>query len=288
MHYKEYKKILSPKNGMNLYRGCTHGCIYCDSRSKCYRMDHDFLDVEIKTNADIMLDRELGSKRKKVMVATGSMTDPYLHLEKELKLTQKCLEVIYKHGCGATMITKSDLILRDLGLLKKINERAKCVVQLTLTTFDDNLTHVLEPNVADTKRRAQVLEIMRDNGIPTVVWLCPILPFINDSLENLKGILDICKRAKVKGIICFGMGMTLREGNREYFYQKLDEHFPGLKQKYIQAFGNSYIISSPNEKELWNYFTAFCKENNVMYDANEIFEYLKTMPAENKDQLAFI
>jgi len=280
MHFVNAKGILSAKNGMNLYRGCQHGCIYCDSRSNCYNMNHDFEDVEIKENSIDLLDKALSSKRQKCMVGMGSMTDPYIPLENELKYTRRALEVIYNHGFGVTLITKSDMILRDIELLKKINQTTKCVVQMTLTTFDDNLCKIIEPNVCTSSRRCEVLKILHDNGIPTVVWLCPILPYINDTKENIDGILKYCADAKVKGIICFGMGLTLRDGNREYFYQKLDEHFPGLKKRYITEFGNSYNLPSPKNRELMTLFYQKCAENNIMCDVKNIFDYLNTFESK--------
>ncbi len=225
MHYKEVKTILSANNGMNVYRGCTHGCIYCDSRSKCYKMEHDFEDIEVKVNAPELLENALRKKRKKCMIGTGSMCDPYMHIETELNHTRKCLEIIDRYGFGLSIQTKSDRILRDLDLLKSINNKSKCVVQMTMTTYDENLCKLIEPAVCTTKKRYEVLKKMRDNGIPTIVWLDPILPFINDTEENLKGILDYCIDAEVIGIICFGMGLTLREGSREYFYKNLMSTF---------------------------------------------------------------
>jgi len=284
MHYKEVKGILSSENGMNLYRGCTHGCIYCDSRSKCYSFDHDFEDIEIKSNAPLLLEKRLASKREKCMIGTGSMTDPYIHLEETIQSTRKCLEVIDKYGFGVTIITKSNRILRDLDLLKKINKKTKCVVQMTLTTYDEELCKIIEPHVSTTKERFETLKIMNENNIPTVVWLDPILPFINDTKENLLGILNYCIQAKVHGIICFSMGLTLREGNREYFYQKLDEHFPGLKDKYIKKYGNRYEILSDKNNELMRLFQETCKKHNIESDYRKIFKYLRTFP-ENKEQL---
>lgn len=275
MHYVKAKSILSNGNGLNIYRGCTHGCIYCDSRSKCYNMNHDFCDIEVKENAIELLEGSLIKKRDKCMIGLGSMSDPYMGIEKNICYTRKFLELIYKYGFGATLITKSDLVLRDLDLLKKINEKSKCVVQMTLTSYLDEISKKIEPNVCVTSKRFEVLKVLRDNGIPTVVWLSPILPFINDDLDNLKGILNYCLEAKVKGIICFGFGLTLRDGNREYFYEKLDELYPGLKDKYIKYYGNSYGCMSYKNKELMNYFIKFCKDNNIMYDYNEIFDYLK-------------
>jgi len=250
MHYKEYKAILSPQNGMNIYRGCTHGCIYCDSRSKCYQMQHDFEDIEIKTDAPKMLEAELRKKRKKGMIGTGAMTDSYMPLEAKVQYTRGCLEVIEKYGFGLAIQTKSKLILRDLDLLRSINEKAKCVVQMTLTTYDEQLCKKLEPNVCTTRERWEVLEKMQENGIPTVVWFCPLLPFINDTEENLRGILSYCIKAKVWGVLNFGIGLTLREGDREYYYAALDRHFPGLKEKYQQKYGNSYSVTSDNNKQL--------------------------------------
>ena len=274
MHEVNVKGILSAKNGMNIYRGCLHGCIYCDSRSLCYQMNHKFEDVEVKANAVGLLENTLRRKRNKCMIGTGAMSDPYMPIEEKLGNMRKCLEVIERYGFGVTMITKSTKVLRDLDLLKKINEKSKCVVQMTLTTYDEDLCRIVEPNVETTYERFRALEILRYNGIPTVVWLCPILPFINDTEENIRGILDYCVRAKVKGIINFDMGVTLRDGNREYFYKKLDEHFPGLKEKYIRMYGNSYQLSSPNSRQLNMIYKSECIKNGIMCDVNECFEYL--------------
>ncbi len=285
MHFTEAKSILSQRNGMNLYRGCTHGCIYCDSRSKCYGFSHAFEDIEVKKNAPELLEKALRSKRKPCMIGTGAMCDPYMHCEKELKLTRKCLEIIEKYGFGATVQTKSDLILRDLDLLKSINEKSKCVVQMTLTTYDEELCKILEPNVCTTRERVKVLEICRDNGIPTVVWLSPVLPFINDTKENINGILDYCINAKVHGIICFGMGVTLREGDREYFYAALDRHFPGMKEKYHKKYGFSYELNSDNNNELMGIFRKRCREHGIISNVNECFSYLHEFP-EKYEQLS--
>ncbi len=276
VHFENVKGILSPKGNMNIYRGCTHGCIYCDSRSTCYNMDHGFEDVLVKTNAPTLLETALKSKRKKMMVGMGSMSDPYMHCEKDLLHTRKCLEIVDRYGFGFTLITKSDLVLRDLDLIKSINDKSKAVIQMTLTTFDEDLCRILEPDVATTKQRFDALMKLKEAGIPTVVWLCPVLPFINDTEENLLGILDYCIKAGVKGIICFDMGLTLREGNREYFYRKLDRHFPGMKEKYIRTFGDSYYCTSANNRKLMKIFRSVCKENGIMYNTDEIFEYLHT------------
>ncbi|MBP5310028.1 MAG: radical SAM protein, partial [Lachnospiraceae bacterium] len=276
MHFVDAKGILTANNGqcgMNIYRGCSHGCIYCDSRSKCYRFTHPFEDIEVKQNAPELLENALKSKRKRCMIATGAMSDPYMHCEEKLRMTRKCLKIIAKYGFGAAIQTKSDRILEDIDLLDTINKNAKCVVQMTLTTYDDRLCSIIEPNVCNTKRRIEVLERMKDRGIPTVVWLSPILPYINDTEANIESIISECIRVDVKGIICFGMGMTLREGDREYYYDALDKHFPGLKQKYIETYGNAYELDSPNSKSLMRLFKDMCKKNGIMYRPDECFEY---------------
>lgn len=287
MHFVEAKSILSNNNGMNLYRGCTHGCIYCDSRSKVYNMNHEFEDIEVKQNALTLLEKALKSKKKKCMIGSGSMSDPYMPVESKLEYTRKSLELIYKYGFGCTLITKSDLVLRDLDLLIKINKQSKCVVQMTLTTFDDKLCKVLEPNVCTTTRRIEVLKILNKHNIPTIVWLCPLLPYINDTKENIQNILNACIESNVKGILCFGIGLTLREGNREYFYEQLDKYFPSLKNKYIKQYGNSYEITSKNHYELMNYFKNTCRENNIMYNIHEMFEYLSEFPVKNEQLTLF-
>jgi len=282
MHYADYKSILSPQNGMNLYRGCTHGCIYCDSRSKCYQMDHPFEDIEVKRNAVQIFEQQLRRKRKPCMIGTGSMCDPYLHLESELCLTRQCLALIDRYGFGATVLTKSDRILRDMDLLKSINRNSKCIVQMTLTTFDDKLCRILEPNVSVTSQRITVLKEMQKAEIPTVVWLCPILPFINDTEDNLRSILSACIDANVKGIVNFGFGVTLRDGNREYFYRQLDKHFPGLKERYIQHYGTAYECNSPNNSYLTHIFQQECIANGILYEPDKIFRYLHSF--ENKQE----
>lgn len=288
MHTVKAKGILSRDNGMNLYRGCTHGCIYCDSRSKCYQMDHAFEDIEVKENALELLDKALLSKKKRCMIGTGAMTDPYVPLEEKLRMTRGALEIIERHGFGVAIQTKSCRILRDLDVLKKINDKSKAVVQMTLTTHDDVLCRILEPNVSVTSERVAALKQFRDAGIPTVVWLCPILPYINDTRENIEGILHSCMDAGVKGILCFNMGLTLREGNREYFYMQLDRHFPGMKQRYIRSFGNAYELNSHRNEELMRLFHRTCEKAGILHDNREIFAYLHGFPEKEPDtQISF-
>lgn len=278
MHFVEAKGILSSNNGMNIYRGCTHGCIYCDSRSKCYGFTHEFEDIEVKINAPQLLEKALKSKRKKCMIGTGAMCDPYLHIEENLKLTRKCLELIDQYEYGVAVQTKSTRVLRDMDLLKSINDKTKAVVQMTMTTYDETLCKILEPNVSTTKERFETLLQFKEAGIPTVVWLTPILPLINDTEENIRGILEYCVEAGVKGIICFGMGVTLRDGNREYFYKVLDKHFPGIKNKYIRTYGNAYDIPSPNNEKLLEIFKEVCVKNGMIYQIKECFQYLHEFP----------
>lgn len=286
MHFVKAKGILSASNGMNLYRGCQHGCIYCDSRSKCYQMDHPFEDIEVKENAIELLEQALKARRKPCMIGTGAMTDPYTPAEFTLGMTRRALELIHKYRFGAAIQTKSHHILRDLDILEQINRQTKAVVQMTLTTYDDPLARILEPNVSVTSQRFDALCRFRDAGIPTVVWLCPLLPFINDTEENMLGILELCRQARVKGIIYFGAGLTLREGNREYYYAQLDRHFPGLKQRYIRTFGNSYELSSPNRARLDRLFHGFCERHGIWHDNDRIFSYLHRFE-EQTDQMSF-
>lgn len=281
MHYVKVKGILSPSNGMNLYRGCSHGCIYCDSRSKCYQMNHDFEDIEVKENALELLEAALRRKRKRCMIGTGAMTDPYIPLEKKLGYTRKALLLIEKYGFGVALQTKSDLVLRDLDILRRINEKTKAVVQMTLTTADEKLCRIIEPNVSTTNERFEALKALRDAGIPTVVWLCPVLPFINDTEENIRTILGMCVKAGVRGVLCFGMGLTLREGNREYFYRQLDIHFPRLKERYIRTYGNNYVVDSPRSTELMRLYHRICEENGILHNNDQIFEYLRKFEEKN-------
>ena len=286
MHYVKVKGILSARGGMNLYRGCQHGCIYCDARSQCYQMHHVFEDIEVKENAVELLEAALRAKRKPCMIGTGSMTDPYMPLEMELGMTRKALEVIEKYGFGVTVLTKSDRVLRDLDLLQRINKQTKAVVQMTLTTYDEQLCRKIEPNVSTTAQRVAALRQLRDAGIPTVVWLCPILPFMNDTPENIRGILEYCAEAGVKGIIQFGMGVTLREGNREYFYAQLDRKFPGLKELYIRTYGNAYEIPSPRNRELMTLFHDTCERYGIWHENGQVFRYLDELEEET-DQISF-
>lgn len=277
MHFADAKGILSAGNGMNIYRGCLHGCVYCDARSDCYQMKHSFEDIEVKRNAPQLLEAALKSKRERCVIGTGAMSDPYLPLESELCIMRQCLQIIDRYGFGAAVLTKSDLVLRDIDLLQSINRKALAVVQMTLTTLDDDLCRIVEPNICSTSARYNALCRFRERGIPTVVWFTPLLPYINDTEQNIRGILKLAADAGVYGVISFGMGMTLRSGDREYYYSKLDEHFPGLKQRYIREFGADYEIPSPHAEELQRLFVSECKRLGLEYRNRVIFDYMKTI-----------
>ena len=280
MHYVKAKGIFTSDYGINLYRGCTHGCIYCDSRSAVYNINHKFEDIEVKENAVELLKKEL-IKRKPCMIGTGAMTDPYIPLEKRLEHVRKSLKLVYRYGFGRACITKSDLVLRDIDLLKKINEKTKAVVQVTMTTADDDLCRMIEPNVCVTSRRVEVLQRLKEENIPTVVWLCPLLPHINDTEENINALLDSCIDAEVKGVLNMGMGLSLREGNREYFYEQLDKRFPGIKERHIEEYGDSYFIHSRDDRRLRRILRKRCEEHGIMHNQDEIFSYLHEFPQKS-------
>lgn len=287
MHFVQVKGLLSNQNGMNVYRGCSHGCIYCDSRSKCYGFTHPFEDIEVKENAVDLLEKALKSKRKRCMISTGAMCDPYLHVEESLEMTKKCLQVIQRYQFGVSIQTKSTRILRDIDLLRQINETAKTVIQMTMTTYNEDLCRIVEPNVSTTKERFEALLRFKEAGIPTIVWLTPILPFLNDTEENINGILQYCIAAGVKGIICFDMGLTLRDGDREYYYQALDWYFPGLKERYIKTYGNAYQLSSPRNEQLMSLFKETCAKYGIMSKPEECFAYMRQLPDRYIQQSLF-
>lgn len=280
MHKVKAKGILSASNGINIYRGCLHGCIYCDSRSDCYQMKHKFEDIEVKENAPELLEKTLSSKRKPCMIGTGAMSDPYIPLEKDLRIMRKCLEIIEKYSFGVTVHTKSSSVMRDIDILEKINRKSKAVLQMTLTTADENLCKIIEPNVSSTAERVRTLNEFHNANIPTVVWLSPFLPFINDTQENIDALLDYCIKAGVKGIICFKIGVTLRNGDREYFYSQLDRFFPGMKERYMRTYGNSYEVLSPNSDYLMKRIENVCQNEGIMFGIDRVFSYLRKY--ENK------
>ena len=278
MHFTDAKSLLTRNNGMNLYRGCAHGCVYCDSRSVCYQFTHPFEDIEVKQNAAELLEEILRKRRNRIVISTGSMSDPYQPCERELKLTRRCLELIERYGFGASVITKSDLVLRDIDLFDSINRKAKSVLQMTLTIADDRLSRILEPNVCTTSRRYEVLKKFQERNIPAVVWMTPILPFLTDTEENMRTILEYCFDAGVKGIVLWNAGLTLRDGDREYYYRALDRHFPGLSAEYRKMYGNAYEVNSPDCEKLMRVFHSECEKHGVIHDPDACFRYIAEIP----------
>lgn len=287
MHFVEAKSLLTKWNGMNIYRGCAHGCVYCDSRSECYHFQYPFEDIEIKKNAPDLLEKILRSKRKTCVISFGYMCDPYQPCEKDLKLTRTCLTLLEQYGFGATVTTKSDLVLRDMDLFCSIKEKAKAVVQMTLTVADEELSKKLEPGVCNTKRRYEVLKEFQKNDIPTVVWMSPILPYLTDTKENVKALMEYCFDAGVKGIICYGMGVTLRAGDREYYYRALDKYFPGLSDRYREKYGNSYEVLSERSEELMAFFSKECEKRGVLHTPEDCFRYIREMPKQYEQMSLF-
>ncbi|MGN1423591.1 MAG: SPL family radical SAM protein [Oscillospiraceae bacterium] len=282
MHFVRAKGLLSAKNGMNVYRGCLHGCIYCDARSDCYNMPHAFEDIAVKENAPELLAAALRSKRRRCMIGTGAMCDPYLPIEKELEITRRCLEIIERERFGVSVLTKSDLIMRDIDLLENINNTAKAVVQITVTTADEALCRIVEPNVCTSARRFEVMAQMQSRGIPTVLWFTPLLPYINDTEDNVRRVVRAAAETGCRRMISFGMGLTLRSGDREHYYAALDRHFPGLKQRYIREYGNAYELPSPRSAALWRVFCSECERAHIDYDMKSNFEFINTLDEDEQ------
>ena len=284
MHYVQSKKILTRFNEVNLYRGCTHGCIYCDSRCNCYHMKHEFDNIEVKENSIELLDKSLRRMKEKKIIGIGSMSDPYIPLEKELQYTKKALELIYKYGHGFRCITKSNLILRDIDLLKKVNQKTAALVNITLTCMDDRISKIIEPGVIPTTQRIKIIEKLRKEDIPTYAWIKPVLPYITDTKENITQIMDSCIEAGITGVYCPNLTVSLRDGNREYFYQKLDEHFPGLKEKYMKEFNNKNYAISPENDKLLKIIHKKAKQNSIIYKQKELEKQLTTIPKKKEIQ----
>lgn len=258
---------------MNIYRGCSHGCIYCDSRSDCYQ-DKNFETVKVKENALQVIRNDLRRKVKTGVIATGAMSDPYNPLDQELKLTRHSLELINAFGFGVAIATKSAFVTRDLDVLQDIKNHSPIIVKITITTADNNICNKIEPRVSNTTERLEALARLADSGIYCGVLLNPVLPFITDTEENIAGILRMAKEAGAKFVHTF-MGMTLRAGNREHYYTQLDKHFPNIKNKHIKRFGNRYNCPAPNAKNLWTEFTAECERLGLLYDMRAITSQYK-------------
>ena len=283
MEFIPAKTILSPCHDagwfgshytMNLYRGCCHGCIYCDSRSECYGIE-DFDRVRAKENALETLARDLRGKRKKGMVITGAMSDPYNPFEAQLKLTRGALTLLERFGFGAAIVTKSPLVTRDIDILARIQRSSPVAAGLTVTTAEDALCQRLERYVAPSSQRFAALRALSQAGIPCGVLLMPLLPFLNDTVENVTAIVRRAAEAGAKWVYAYpGMGVTLRQNQRGYFYDRLDEAFPRLKERYMRAFGNQYECSSPDSPALWAAFTAACQREGLLYRMKDIARFL--------------
>ncbi len=258
---------------MNLYRGCSHGCIYCDSRSDCYHIEN-FDTVRGKENILHILENELSKKRVKGVVGIGAMSDTYNPMEIKYQQTRGALQLISKYGFGVSIDTKSDLILRDIDLLKEINSKNNVIIKFTITTPDDKLSKIIEPNVCISSKRLEAIKILNDNGIFTGIMMNPVLPFITDKEDDIKKLVKLASSYGAKFIHTY-MGMTLRENQRAYYFEKLDERFPGVKEKYIKNYGNRYNCLVPNYKQLYKVFTDECDRYGILYKMNDIIRTYK-------------
>ena len=255
---------------MNIYRGCCHGCIYCDSRSDCYRND-DFDRVKVKADALRIIRDDLERKAKRGVVSTGSMSDPYNPFEEELQLTRRALTLLEAYGFGVAIATKSDLIVRDIDVLTSINRTMPAICKITLTTCDEDLAAKVEPRAPSPSRRLAAVERLSAAGLFTGILMMPILPFLEDSPENIR---DIVSRAADAGarFICSALGMTCRAGQREYFYRQLESRFPGqgLSERYRRRYGDRYRCASPKARALWEVFQDACNRRGLLYSMGRI------------------
>ena len=258
---------------MNLYRGCSHGCIYCDSRSSCYHID-DFDIVRSKENALNILKQELIKKKTKGVIGIGSMSDTYNPMERKYEITKGALELISKYNYGVAIDTKSDLILRDLDILKEINSKNNVIVKFTITTPNDELSKIIEPNVCKTSKRLNAIKTLSDNGIFTGIMMNPTLPFITDNEDDIKKLVKLAYEHGAKFIHTY-MSVTLRDNQRDYYFQKLDKHFPNLKEKYIKDYGERYNCLVPNYQKLYKIFQNECEKYCLLYKMPDIIKAYK-------------
>ncbi|NLE25279.1 MAG: radical SAM protein [Clostridiaceae bacterium] len=277
--YAENNSWFGNNYNMNIYKGCSHGCIYCDSRSECYKVDN-FDKVRAKENALTLIEQELRSKRKKGVVGTGAMSDPYNPYEKEYKLTRGALELINHYGFGVSIATKSDLIIRDIDILREISKHSPVLIKITITTADDALCRKVEPNAALSSQRFEAIRELSSQGIFAGILMMPVLPFIEDTDDNINNIIELAKKSGTK-FIYPAFGVTLRQNQRDWYYKKLDELFPTIKDKYIKHFGNSYECRSPRAKELFGLLKKKCNDAGILYKMNDIItEYKKPYQIE--------
>ncbi|HEX3078196.1 MAG TPA: radical SAM protein [Lachnospiraceae bacterium] len=253
---------------MNIYKGCCHGCIYCDSRSECYHVDN-FDTVRAKENALTIIRDELRRKVKKGVVATGSMSDPYNPLEREHQLTRHALELVDAYGFGISIATKSTLITRDIDIIQSISEHSPVICKMTVTCLDDELSRKIEAGAPVSSERFKAIKELTEAGIYTGILLMPILPFINDSKENILGIVQRAKEVGAK-FIYPAFGVTLRTNQRDHYFEKLDEQYPGLKEKYIKKYGVRYQCSIPNAKAIYETFALECQKQGILYTMSDI------------------
>lgn len=277
--YIDANSIIQGNNNFNLTKGCIHGCIYCDSRSTCYQ-NGLFDQIKIKSDAIKIMNKELSKKRKKAILTTGAMNDPYISIPESLELTRNALKTIYQHGFGLSILTKSANMLRDLQLIKDINHRYKAIVQMTVTTYDDDIAKKIEPNVTRPSERFACLKQFSKAGLKTGIWMTPLLPYITDTEDNIKGIIKRAHNVGVKFIIMYGIGTTMREGSREYFYNRLEKLYPGLKTKYIYTYKDEYICDSPNAAYLQKVFEETCEQYDILYKSEDIEKYIFNKPYE--------
>ena len=265
---------------VNLYRGCSHGCIYCDSRSNCYHIDN--FDVpKGKENALAILENELSKKKEKGVVGIGSMSDTYNPFEKQYELTRGALKLLSKYNFGVSIDTKSDLILRDIDILKEINSKNNVIIKFTITTPNDELSKIIEPRVCASSKRFEAIKMLNDNGIFTGIMMNPVLPFITDNEENIKRLVRMAYESGARFIQTY-MGMTLRENQRDYYFEQLDKHFKGLKDKYIKYYGERYNCAVPNYKRLYKVFTSECDKYGILYDMKDIIKAYKREIKDNE------
>lgn len=271
--YTENNPWFGMNYNMNIYKGCPHGCIYCDSRSDCYGITH-FDTVRAKENSTEIIRRDLKSKRKKGVIGTGSMSDPYNIFEKKYEYTREALKIIDEFGFGIGIATKSPLITRDIDILRKIQTHSPVLIKITITTYDDNLCRLIEPNVSPSSKRFESIKILSDAGIYTGILLMPVLPFINDDMHNIRNIVRKAYESGAKFIFAYGMGLALRGNQMDYYYEKIIKMFPDQKivKRYMDTFGDSYECESPKSRELWEAFVGECNKYGLIYRMTDIID----------------
>lgn len=258
---------------LNLYRGCNHGCIYCDSRSVCYHVEH-YDEMEIKTNALELLARELSSKRKVATIGTGSMSDPYNQYEQHWKFSRRALQIISDYHFPIHINTKSPLVCRDIDILSQIQKETMASVAISFSTANDSLAAKLEPGVASPSQRLLALRNLREKGINAGILYMPVLPFISDKEEQVRMMLCAAQEAGAQFILPW-FCVTLREGSRDYFYRHLSVINPSLPDKYQKAFGNQYYCNSPHTRQLDELVSEFCADNAIASRMQEVQTYEK-------------